>query len=57
MNRHARVTAVLLAVGALAGAVSVPAALADQPGPGVSPQCAGGQFPGGNGNPHCPQNK
>lgn len=34
-----------------------PAASADAPGPGDKPQCAGGKFPGGNGNPHCPQNK
>jgi hypothetical protein len=31
-----------------------PAALADPPGPGSKPQCAGGPS---NGNPHCPQNK
>lgn len=45
----------LLAMGA-AGAVGT-AALASAPGPGSSPQCAGGKFPGANGNPHCPQNK
>lgn len=44
-----------MAVGAMA-AVAAPVAAA-APGAGSKPQCAGGKFPGANGNTHCPQNK
>lgn len=49
-----RVIAAVSIVGSLL--VLAPAAGADAPGPGSKPQCAGGKFPGANGNPHCPQN-
>lgn len=45
----------VVALALVAGALAMPAAaLADAPGPGSKPQCAGGPS---NGNPHCPQNK
>jgi hypothetical protein len=50
-----RIGATLMAVGAMA-AIAAPVAAA-APGAGSKPQCAGGKFPGANGNPHCPQNK
>jgi len=49
-----RVIATLSVLGSLL--VLAPVAHADAPGPGSKPQCAGGKFPGANGNPHCPQN-
>jgi len=49
-----RVIATLSILGSLL--VIAPVASADPPGPGSQPQCAGGKFPGANGNPHCPQN-
>jgi hypothetical protein len=54
MTKAKRLLAVLSVVGTLFALA--PAAHADPPGPGSQPQCAGGQFPGANGNPHCPQN-
>lgn len=53
MSRMKRLAAMLFAVCTFAAAVA-PAALADAPGAGDKPQCAGG--PPSN-NPHCPQNK
>jgi hypothetical protein len=52
MSKTKRLTAVFLTLGAFMGG-SAAAALADAPGPGDKPQCAGGPS---NGNPHCPQN-
>lgn len=49
----------VLAASCIAIMVTVataPIASAGPPGPGSKPQCAGGKFPGANGNPHCPQN-
>ncbi len=56
MTKAKRLTAVLFASGVLIASFA-PTALGGPPGPGSKPQCAGGQFPGSNGNPHCPQNK
>ena len=54
-TRARRLVATLMAIGALS-IVAAPLASA-APGAGSKPQCAGGKFPGGNGNKHCPQNK
>ena len=54
-TRARRLVATLMAIGALS-IVAAPLASA-APGPGSKPQCAGGKFPGANGNKHCPQNK
>jgi hypothetical protein len=54
MKRSKKIIAALFVAAALAAAA--PIAHADAPGPGSKPQCAGGMFPGANGNPHCPQN-
>jgi hypothetical protein len=51
-GRTKKLAAMLIVTGALLG--NTAAALADAPGPGDKPQCAGGPA---NGNPHCPQNK
>jgi hypothetical protein len=55
MRKARRFVAMLSVVAGLLALA--PAAHADgPPGPASQPQCAGGQFPGSNGNPHCPQN-
>jgi hypothetical protein len=54
MRRARRIVAVLSIAGTLFAIAPIAEA---KPGPGSKPQCAGGKFPGGNGNPHCPQNK
>lgn len=53
MTKIKRVGLAVLAPGALS-VTAVPVALAGPPGPGDKPQCAGGKFPSGNGNPNCP---
>jgi len=53
MGKPKRIAAALLTIGAFMGG-SVAAAVADAPGAGDKPQCAGGPS---NNNPHCPQNK
>jgi hypothetical protein len=55
MSKVKRLIAIVSIAGTMAS-IAPAVAHADAPGPGSKPQCAGGKFPGANGNPHCPQN-